>query len=182
MDGTGAALAAPSRKDMAMGISDATRPIPPTAVRRAFGEDRDHPAFAGIVRGIAGNALLVAVACGTWLEVVIDDVAFAQALRRDDLCRQQHRLVALLNASYGLIGLAFARPRPRCGWPWPTAVGIPGEAPQPSWLHSGAARPVEPGTPLPQRQESYLMTSKKVGSACETHRRTGSPRRDTGPD
>ena len=137
-----------------MTISPALRPIHPTAVRRAFGEDRDHPAVPGTIKGTRGITLLAALAGGDSFEVIIDDPAFAQASQRDDLCRHKGDVLALLNPHYGLIGLAIGpvAPPPRlavsygvCRLAHGTAIEIPGEGPQPGWLlFRCRATPVRP--------------------------------------
>ena len=120
------------------------RPIHPTAVRLAFGEDRNHPAIPGRIIGADGDSSIVALVNGTWVGISIDDPCFSPALRRDDLCRYRGReLVVLVSAYYGLIGLATgpAEPPRRLAIRYGSvrlengsAVEILGEAPQPSWL------------------------------------------------
>jgi hypothetical protein len=129
-----------------------TPPIHPTAVRMAFGQDRDHRAIPGTIKGITADNLLVALAVGNWVEVTINDPDFARALNRDELCRHNHEPVVLLNAYYGLIGLALGVPEPPsrlevlygvCRLENGSAVEIVGKPPQPSWLlFRCTARPV----------------------------------------
>jgi len=83
------------------------RRIHPIAVRRAFGGDPEHPPCAGRIIGCDGDALIVSLPTG-WASVEIDDPAFGAALERKDLSRYEgHEPVVLLNAYYGLIGLAI---------------------------------------------------------------------------
>jgi hypothetical protein len=118
------------------------RRIHPTAVRRAFGGDPEHPPLAGRIIGNDGDELIVSLPTG-WASVEIHDLAFLEALERKDLCRYEgHELVVLLNPRYGLIGLAIgpalAPRRLEIGaairFENGSAVEIPGTDTQPSWL------------------------------------------------
>lgn len=153
---TRSARAEPLRKDTALDSLHTPPPIHPIAVRMAFGHDRDHRAIPGTIKGISGDSLRVALADDSWLDVAINNPDFAQALNRDDLCRQNDELVVLVNAYYGLIGLAtgVAEPPSRlevlygfCRLENGSAVEIPGTHPQPSWLlFRCTARPVHSET------------------------------------
>lgn len=120
------------------------RPIHPIEARRAFGADRDHPAIPGRVVGLEGDRTAVALVTGTWVTVTVDDPRYLAALQRKDLTHYRGReLVVLLNAHYGLVGLAVGPSEVPCRLAVRysvtrlengSAVEIPGDGPQPGWL------------------------------------------------
>ena len=127
-----------------MNTVNTPRPIHPIEARRAFGQDHEHPAVLGRIVGLDGDRAVVALATGGWATVAVDDPRYVAALQRGDLCRYRGReLVVLLNATYGLLGLAvgpselphrlavcYGVCRLEEGW----VVEISGEGPQPGWL------------------------------------------------
>lgn len=120
-----------------------TLSIHPFSVRRAFGEDRDHPALVGTITGIVGDNLLVSLMGGHCVELSIDSAGFTEALDRHDLCRHDHALIVLVNSHYRLLGLAIGPPDPplrlevlygACRLENGSAVEIVGNHPHPGWL------------------------------------------------
>ncbi len=121
------------------------RRIAPTTVCRAFGEDRAHPAVLGKIVGIDGGLPLASLAGGRVVAVHLDDTeGFTRALSRPDLCRVEgHELLVMVNAYYGLIGLAVgpAMPPTRIAVDFSahrlqggSVVGLDGDDEHPSWL------------------------------------------------
>jgi hypothetical protein len=118
--------------------------IHPIEVGRAFGGDRDHPAVPGRIVGNDGDRAMVALSDGSWISVGVEDLRCLLALQRADVTRYGGReLVVLVNARYGLVGLAIGPPiaprqlalchavaRVENG----SVVEIPGEGSQPGWL------------------------------------------------
>ena len=120
-----------------------TRPIHPTAARRAFGGDPEHPAVAGRIIGVDGPSHIVTFPGGAAAVDVADD-AFTAALERKDVCRYGGTFaVVLINLHYGLIALAVGRKRaPKqleidagtVRLEHGSAVEIPRRKGQPGWL------------------------------------------------
>jgi hypothetical protein len=145
MDGTAGPGRLSTEKDPTMHAVRSPRPIDPTTVRRAFGEDPTHPAVLGKIIGIDGGAPIASFAGGTIGTVHVDDPdGFARAVSRPDLCRVEgHEPLVMANTYYGLIALAvgpatpprriavdFGAPRFRDG----SVVGLDGDHEHPSWL------------------------------------------------
>lgn len=119
------------------------RLIHPIEVRRAFGADPEHRPVAGQILAAHGGRAVVALITGARIVVALDDPRDELALRRPDLTRSRGRELVLLNARYGLLGLAigpesapthlevrYTVSRLQNG----SVVEIPGEGCQPGWL------------------------------------------------
>jgi len=149
-----------------------TRPIHPTAARRAFGGDPEHPAVVGRIIGVDGTSQIVALPdSGSAAAVDIEDEAFTAALERKDVCRYGGLFpLVLLNLHYGLIALAVGRKRaPKqlevdagtVRLENGSAVEIPRRKGQPGWLLfrcKGRVLPADADEPCEQQPSSRCAT------------------------
>ena len=120
-------------------------------VKRAFGDDPDHPARPATVVGVDEHVAELRFLDGSHTDVAVHDAELLhRILAREDLCRLGEQPLCLVNESYGVLGIATgpAVPPTRLEVLWVSQLGddggvveLLGNGDQPGWQILALAEP-----------------------------------------